>query len=379
MDATKILKRAWKILWNYQALWVIGIILAMTTAATLPRNGNNYGDGSGPRPEVNYTFPSGTSVREAIEQLRQEFNHANPWDNLSTGEWTTFLWIMGGVLLLLLVVGVVMTIARYVAETAAIRMVDEYERTGQKANVRQGLRYGWSRTAWRLFLIDILVSLPIFLLILLGLLLGVGIYFLVTAENAFLTTAGIIASIGLFFLLIFLGVILGLALNLLREFFSRACALEQVGVIQAIRLGWGMVKRGWKNAGLMWLIMIAVRIGWSIALVIALVLSLPLLVMTGLAGLIVGGLPALLVGGVTSLFASGALPWILAALAGLPFFLLIALSPTWFLRGLGLVYNSAVWTLTYRELNTLQSLAGQDLLNKNQPDEAIPSPLGSGE
>lgn len=35
------------------------------------------------------------------------------------------------------------TIARYVAETALIRMVDDYGKTGQKHSVREGFRMGW--------------------------------------------------------------------------------------------------------------------------------------------------------------------------------------------------------------------------------------------
>ena len=33
MDHTKILKRAWHILWQYRVLWVFGFILALTTAS----------------------------------------------------------------------------------------------------------------------------------------------------------------------------------------------------------------------------------------------------------------------------------------------------------------------------------------------------------
>ena len=219
-------------------------------------------------------------------------------------------------------------------------------------------------------LIDLLVSLPVILLVLFGLLIGVGVYFLIIAENPFLTVAGTIAMIGLFFLLIFLGVVLAIGLMLIRDFFWRACALEQVGVGEALRLGWSMVKRNWKSVGLMWLVMIAIRIGWTIALVIALVLSIPLFILTGLAGLLVGGLPAVLVGGLSSLFLSGPLPWIVGALFGLPFFLVVASLPLLFLRGLGLVYQSTVWTLTYRELRAMQGLAtgtSEPLLNAQLP------------
>jgi hypothetical protein len=291
--------------------------------------------------------------------------------NISAGDWTTFLWVLVGILVVILLIGVILTVARYVAETAAIRMVDENERTGDKPGVRQGLRYGWSRSAWRLFLINLLLGLPVLALFIIGLLVLAGVILLITSGNAFLSMTVIIAAIGLFFLLIFISVILGVVLNLLRDFFWRVCVLEQTGVREALTRGWELVRANWKSVGLMWLVMIAVRIGWAIGLVIAFFLSLPVLVLTILAGLVVGGLPALLVGGVSSLFLGGPLPWIVGVLFGLPFFLVVAFSPLIFFRGLGLVYNSTAWTLTYRELKALPALTAQELPVGELPESSL--------
>ena len=377
IDITKILKRAWNILWTYRVLWVIGFILGLTTATSMP-NGNNSGWREDIRDrQTGETFPLPTreELQDAWEQMQQEMDWL-PWRmNISTQEWNTLLWIGVGLLFGLLGLGVASAVARYVAETAAIRMVDEYERTGQKVSWRQGLRYGWSRTAWRLFLIELLISLPVILLVLGGLITGVVVFVLVIGDNSLLSTAGIIAMIAVIFLLIFLGVILAIFLRVLREFFWRACVLEEVGVSQAIRLGWGMIKRHWKSAGLMWLVMIAVHITWSIALVLAFFIGLPLLVVTILTGTIVGGVPGLLAGMLSSLFLGDPLPWIVGTLIGLPFFLVVAFSPLILFRGLGLVYNSTVWTLTYRELNILQNLAEKDPLELQAPAENLPSPI----
>lgn len=363
IDITKILKRAWNILWSYRALWIIGMILALTTASSLP-NDNNSGWRENIRdqhPGEPLQLPSWLELQDAWEQMQREMDWM-PWRmHISNQDWNTVVWVGIGLLFGLLVLGVVSAIARYVAEAATIRMVDEYERTGNKVSLRQGLRYGWSRTAWRMFLINLLIGLPVFLLVIGGLAIGVVIFFLVFADNTLLSTAGIVALIGLVFLLIFLGVILGVVLGLLRDFFWRACALEGVGVGEAIRQGWRMVRQNWKSVGLMWLVMIAVRIGWIIALVIAFFVSLPVLVLTILAGLVVGGLPGLLVGLLSSLFLGGPLPWIVGVLFGLPFFLVVAFSPLLFFRGLGLVFGSTVWTLTYRELKALPALSAQDL------------------
>ena len=363
IDVTKILKRAWNILWSYRALWFIGLILALTTAAAMPRNNNSGWRENAPqqRPGEVIPWPTREELRDAWEQMRLEINHDIAWEDISAHEWDTVLWIIGGVFVLLLLLGVAMTIARFVAETATIRMVDEYERSGQKASLRQGLRYGWSRTAWRLFLLNLIASLPVVLLVLTGVGLGVGLFFLILADHGFSSVAGTMVAIGVAFLLIFLGVILGVGMLLLRDFFWRACVLEGAGVGEAIRLGWSMVRNNWKSVGLMWLVMIAVRIAWSIGVVIGMFLSLPVLLLTILAGALVGGLPALLVGGLSSIILNGPLPWIIGGVIGLPLFLVVALSPILFLRGLALVYDSTVWTLTYRELKALQSLASEPL------------------
>lgn len=67
------------------------------------------------------------------------------------------------------------------------------------------------------------------------------------------TAVGIVATIGMVFLVIFLLVIiyslLGLALNR-----SGGCVIEGKGVIDPIRSGWQLVRRNFWNIVLMWLI-----------------------------------------------------------------------------------------------------------------------------
>jgi hypothetical protein len=83
---------------------------------------------------------------------------------------------------------------------------------------------------------------------------------------------------------------------------------------------------------------------------------LPLFVLTILAGVILAGIPALLVFGICSTFLSGAWPWIVGGLFGLPIFLLVAFSPEFLVEGLAQIFRSSVWTLAYRELKALETL-----------------------
>ena len=46
MDQIRVLKRAWEITWRYRALWVFGIILALTTGGGLPPRGDGGNGGA---------------------------------------------------------------------------------------------------------------------------------------------------------------------------------------------------------------------------------------------------------------------------------------------------------------------------------------------
>jgi hypothetical protein len=274
---------------------------------------------------------------------------------------------------LLIVVG---TIARYVAETALIRMVDDHEDTEQKRSVREGFRMGWSRAALRLFLIKLLITLPtVVAFILLFLIAGAPLLLWLT-KNTALAVTGTVATIGMFFLFIFLAIVVGAVLGLLIRFFWRACALENLGVIESITHGFNMVRRHLKDVVIMWLIMIGIRIGWAIALILITIALIPIILLLIVVGGVLGGLPALIVWGLASIFFEGAVPWILAALIGLPIFILIVAIPWLFLGGLMEVFKSSVWTLTYRELRALESLETEmatELESETWDDTEMPS------
>lgn len=368
MDPIKILKRAWQILWNYRALWVFGVILALTVGGA--RGGSNGGGGD--HSDGSPSFPGPTrqpgpmphSIPEAVDQFQKWLDQGLPPLNLTPQDVSLLIGIIIAMVIGAILFGIIATIFRYVAETALIRMVDEHERSGEKPGVRQGFRWGWSRTAWRLFLIDVLViGLPVLAFISLVMLLGVGVYLAITNGGQIIGTAGTVAGVGIAFLLLFVGILVGIALWLLRNFFWRACALENLGVVEAIRRGYGQVRRNWKSVGLMWLIMVGLGIAWSIAMIFVIFLSLPVLVFSGLAGIVISAIPGLLALGISNLFIASPWTWIITALVAAPLFLLVFASPLIFVRGLEMTFVSSVWTLTYREINVLEasSLQGAEL------------------
>ena len=208
---------------------------------------------------------------------------------------------------------------------------------------------GWSRTAFRLFLIKLLIGLPVAVVFILLFLLAAAPLLLWITENKVAGIIGTVAAIGLFFLVLLLVIIVAAVLSLLKHFFRRVCALEEVGVIESIRQGYGVVRQHLKDVGIMWLIMFGLGLGWMIVMIPVTVLLLAL-------GVMVGGFPALLAGGLASLAFEGAVPWILAGAVGIPILILVVAVPGLFLGGLVEVFKSSVWTLTYRELRALESL-----------------------
>jgi hypothetical protein len=360
IDPVKILQRAWHILWSYRALWVFGLILALAAGGSSGSGGNNgmqyRDDGNGsqtPPPDMPKTWDDFT------REMQKLFREGIPdWD-ISGEALTTFLWIIGIFVVFMLLLGILVAIARYVSETAVIRMVDEYENTGTKMTVREGFGIGWSRAAWRLFLINLIVNLPIILFFLILLIAGLIMLVVIGTGETTLTTVSIVAMIGLVFLMIFVVIILSILLGLLRNFFWRISVLEDAGVGESLRRGFALVRENWKSVGLMWLVMIGLGIAWIVVSIIAFIITIPVVILTGIVAAIVVAIPGLLLVGLFSLFLGGPLPWIAAGLFVLPLFFIIAFSPWLLLGSWQTVYTSTVWTLTYREIKALPALTPQ--------------------
>jgi len=375
MDPVKILKRSWHILWSYKALWVFGLILALTAAGSSGGSGNSGTNFQSDSVNQQYELPLSENFsedfQEAFEEAGEEFEkvieeglHAA---GISDSEVTTLIWIGALFILVMVVIGIVMSIARYVSETAVIRMVDEYEATDTKMTVRDGFRIGWSRTSWRLFLINLIVNLPIFLLLIVLGIVGFMMYSAFAGRGESFAIAGIIGLIGVAFLTIFVIAVISTLLRLLRQFFWRAAALEGLGVRESLSRGFAMARENWKNVGLMWLVMMGLGIVWMIVSFISLFVLIPVAFFTAIFGAVIAAIPGMLLVGFFSLFLSGYLPWIVGGIFILPLFATLAFSPWVLLTAWQQIYISTVWTLTFREIKALPALAADmesDLLEE---------------
>jgi hypothetical protein len=350
MDHINILKRAWQILLGCKPLWFFGFLLALTTASSSWMFMFPGGDDPSARYTFSFSLPDGTIVRIPGENQLQ-------WEGGVPEEVVQWLITIGITLLCVVVALIVLRlIVRYLSETALIRMVNEYERAGEMCNVGQGLRLGFSLYAVRFFLIDLVIVGCAVLVFILLFAVSIAPFFLWMTEITALGIIGTVAGIGLFFLFIFLAIVVGAALNLLRDFIKRACAVEDLGVFAAMARGFVLVKRHVRDVGLMWLLMLGIRLGWPIVI-------FPVALLLISIGLLIAGGIGLLVSGLAGLAFAGNVSAILAGLFGFVVFMLIVGLPLAFLTGLRDTYVSSNWTLTYRDVLALESMENHEVLD----------------
>lgn len=325
MNHINILKRSLNITVNYRVLWVFGILLALTAGG-----GGGNGGGSGGN-SSNGNQPG--------------FNGQNPFSKfqeLSPAITNTIIGAAIALACLILILVVAGTIARYVSETALIRMVDEHEKSGEKLGVREGFRLGWSRAAWKMFLMDLLIGLGFLVAFVLLMALAALPLLVWLTKITPLQVIGTILSVSLMLLIIFVTFVVALAVSLIILFARRAVALEDLGVRASIRRGFELVKQHLGDTLLMGVMMFGIGLIWALV-------TIPIFLALLAVAALFGGLPALLVGSIVGLFTSGSTPWIVAAIVGVPLFLLVLIIPGALFGGWQQVFSSTTWTLTYRE------------------------------
>jgi hypothetical protein len=232
---------------------------------------------------------------------------------------------------------------RYMSRVALIRMVDQYQETGEKATIRQGLRFAWSSKAWKLFLIELLANLAgIAASLLLMALVFSPLPLWVDLSEGLAIAAGILTA-ALFFIAVFAIVMMSLAITLIKLFARRACALEDMGVAASLLRGYRTVKKHFRELLPVGLVGLGVNLSWPAVVLCFLILLFGV-------GVLVGGLPALLVGKLMESAAAGETAVFVSLGLGLLLLGAVLTAPLIWLDGLRQVYLSSIWTLTYRQI-----------------------------
>ncbi len=386
-----ILKQSWQILWHYRLLWIFGFVLALTT---FPWQGSidwsdewNSNRGTivrtdedtltfpgfdatvdvedngvitirprgGGEPTVIHTkggltiqFPDG--VEKDFHELADYLTYSIPADvsEIVVGSLVTIAVVVLGVV-------VVANLLRYPAEVALISAVDENAMSKKKASFRELVRMGWSKNAWRFFLIDVAVRLPLLVIFAVLFALALSPFVLALDSDANGWIVGFLASAVLLAGTLILAAITSIIIGHFMHFFRRACAIEGLGVTASVVRGFQVIFRNLKEVIVMTFAMIVVQIGWMVAAVPLLVLMIPLF----LVFVVIGGLAAVAVlfpsAWLASLALNEVVAWVVGGSLALVVFLPIVTAPFTFLSGLFAVYKSSTWTLTYRELLALES------------------------
>lgn len=336
MDHFRILKRAAEITWKYRALWLIGLLLVLAGGGVMtgfrgsPGSPGSPGGGGGGDQTPSWENPDGIP-------------HITPRDDVV---WIIVMLVVALALLLfagMLVLGVLAAIVRYVTRTSLISMVHQYEESGEQIGFWAGVARGWSRSALRLFLINLVFRAPLALLLM-----------LIIGPIVVLSTAGFVAGrgpgivFGIILLLmmipiIFVSIVVRALLTPLLELIGRASVIEELGVWESIRRGFSIVSRNLLSAGLQWLLLVGLGIAWNIVLV-------PINIVLVLVSLLVSGLPALALGGLAALLFGWPGALIVGLLTFIPIVILLVGVPNTALTILTTVFYSSTWTLTYREM-----------------------------
>ena len=163
MEISQLLQNAWRLTWRNKVLWFFGFFLALSTASspfwltgwdTEQQPGLHFQwDG------IDNPFVTPGHLRAELDELAHLIRTEIPADVRDL-----VVDIIVVVAVTVVVWLVVAAILRYVSESGTIALVHEQQETGQMGGLRTGLALGWSARAWRLFLIDLLLRLPLVLL-----------------------------------------------------------------------------------------------------------------------------------------------------------------------------------------------------------------------
>jgi hypothetical protein len=320
MSYSQLIKRAFEITRRYKVLWIFGILLALTSGGG--GGGSGWSNGRGDR---NSPFGDFSSQIPGLDRL-----------GLDRINWQALTGVIVACCCVLFILAIIAVFVNYVARVALYRGVDQIEATGAAPTWREGFRLGWSNRSFRIFLLDLIVGIPFGIIILLLLGLGATPLLLLLVDSPAAKALGVVATIGLEFIVIVALIIAGVLLGIFGQFWAREIALADRGIGDALRTGYTAARSRLKEAAVMWLALFGIGLGFAVVFLIIFVIVLVIAAAVG------GGI------GLLAHTLTQSVGWAVAL--GLPFFVVILLVPTTFIQGLWLTFESAAWTLTYREI-----------------------------
>jgi ABC-type multidrug transport system fused ATPase/permease subunit len=303
MNIGEVLSRSWKITWKYKVLWIFGILAGCASG------GGSGGSGNG----LSYTYDRG--------DLPPWWNSGRPF-HINIPDWQVALIVIMALLFVLLLIALFIFLGT-IGKVGLIRGAQQADGDAEKITFGE-LFSGSMHYFWRVFGLNLLVGVLIFVALIALVLVGI-------ISAAVTLGLALICLIPLACVLVpvmwFIWVIVEQA--------SIAIVVENLGILDGLRRGWEVVR---------------LNLGAMIVMDLLLVLGVGLL----------GGSDRGLWGG---LAVAG-----LCCAAYLPFLIV--------LRGILSTYIGTAWTLTYLRLAGQPPALAVSLVEEVPPAEPIPDPLG---
>jgi len=326
MNYGEVLRRALDITWRHKILWVFGVAAVLFGGAA-------SGGGRG-----------GQGWQYALQSADLE-----RWGQAGPGSinWSAVVPIIAALVGIAMVVAFVLFIiglvVRYTSYGALIAGVDEIERS-ERTDFGSALSAGWPRFL-HLLVIDILIAIGLIVVALILLVLfGLGLAIVIVPALVIAGSGngsvwlgivwGVLTGICWLVLLAIIALAISGFVTLLRELAYRASVIDRRGIFESIGDAYGLIRERLEQAGLMWLILLGIKIVVSMV-------AIPLVVLGASIIALILGLLYNATGSVASVLIIG-LP--LAVIAGLA---------AAFVGGVYYTFVSSAWTLTYRNLRPI--------------------------
>lgn len=313
MDYSRILTRSFEVTWKHRAMWLFGILLALF--------GGGGGGGGG--------FPTGAGGNSGN---RGADSFPNQFPQLTSIDWGAVSGIIAVVICVVLILAIVGIILRLISRGALVGLVDELESSQTTPSVGRGFRIGWSRLR-SLLGIAILINLPLTLfgLILLAL-AALPVLGALTARGD-LQFNQILAMGGMSSLLFLLCAILclagiGLVIKPIYEFIVRACVVGEHNAMDSIREGWRIVRLNLGSVVVLYILQIALGIGFGIAMIPVALILIGIPVVVGLVIYFLANAPMVAI--------------IVGVIVGIPMVLILI-----WISGLYRAFETTMWTEGY--------------------------------
>ncbi len=254
MDYGKLFSRAWEIIWENKFLILLGALVALS------------GGGSGSGNQAQFAFTENDFQWGDLPS----FNFGTPFQDLDLPMIAVVgIFVLVGLLFLL---GLAFWAVGTISRGGLIDAVNQID-SGNSSSFSKAFMAGWEK-GWRLIGISLIPSIPIFVL----LIMGIGMFVGYGGFDALSNGSSPMPGAGTFLPVIVLACLLvptAMILGLLRNFANRACMLEEQGVISSYKRGFEVLGDNLGPALLLFLIQVALSIGiWMMMLIPGILIAL---------------------------------------------------------------------------------------------------------